>query len=98
VTVVRPNGEESWTSGTVQTIVWSHNVGAGALMKIELSRDGGRTWKVLNAAAPSETRTQGTWAWPIRDNVTVQARVRVTAVGAGVTDTSDSSFRIGLGH
>ena len=52
ITVTRPNGNVNWTTGSSQTIRWTHNLGLDAPMSIELSRDGGTTWEVLVASTP----------------------------------------------
>jgi uncharacterized repeat protein (TIGR03803 family) len=68
-----------WRAGTVQGIGWNHNLGAGSLVNVELSRDNGANWapiatNVVNAA------TLGTYNWTVTAPITSQARVRVSWV------------------
>src|SRR5205807_8100630 len=49
VHVTAPNGGETSKVGTYQTVRWTTS-NAGTSVKIELSRDGGRTWATLAAS------------------------------------------------
>jgi hypothetical protein len=81
VTLTRPTASGLvWKAGTVQSIAWSHALGAGSLMNIELSRDNGGNWapiatNVVNAA------TVGTYNWTVTAPLTTQARIRVSWAG-----------------
>ena len=85
VVVTSPAGG-FWRAGSVQTIRWSHNLGTAASVKIELSRDGGKTWSLI---APS-TPPSDAYEWTVSGPSTFRARIRVTWVAdSAVTDTSD---------
>jgi plastocyanin len=96
VTVNSPNGGETWTSGSTQTITWSSNLPASGFMKLELSRDGGSTFPILLvASAPNSgsasVTVQSAWA-------TTAARVRITSLTyASAVDISDANFTITSG-
>jgi hypothetical protein len=96
VTVTSPNTAVVWTTGSAQTISWTHNLGAGADFKIELTRDAGSTWTVIVASAPSGgDGASGSYAWTVTGPTTKQARIRVTSNGSPtVTDKSDVAFKI----
>ena len=60
-------------------------------MRIELSRDGGATWKVL----ANNTANTGALSWKVTKPTTTQARIRVSSVlTPSVQDTSDGNFTI----
>jgi hypothetical protein len=95
VVVTSPNGANTWFVGSTRTITWSHNLGAQASVRIELSRDGGASWSVLAASQPSSGPMTGAFNWTVSLPRTSQGRVRVTwTVNDAATDQSDSSFVI----
>jgi hypothetical protein len=95
VTVTAPNTNVTWSVGTVHAITWTHNAGATAQFKIELSRNGGSTWTVIAAAAPASGATSGSTSWTVTSPRTSSARVRITwTANTAATDTSDTSFKI----
>jgi len=60
-------------------------------VRIELSRDGGATWKVLF----NDTANTGVKSWKVTKPATTQARIRVSSVlTPSVRDTSDGNFII----
>ena len=61
VTVTSPAAGASFFAGTAQSISWSTNLPASAVMNIELSRDGGGTFETLAAGAPNT----GSFAWTV---------------------------------
>lgn len=90
VTVLTPNGGETWPVGSKQTVQWSSS-GINGKVKVELSRDGGTTWTVLDDSA---TNT-GKLTWRVKGPATTQARVRVSGVNdSGAVDTSNANFTI----
>jgi 5-hydroxyisourate hydrolase-like protein (transthyretin family) len=94
VTVTAPNAGVAWRVGDSRSITWSHNLGAGELMEVELSRDGGVTWEALGAASTTSATT-GTFSWTVTGPLTTQARVRVRrASDPSVADVGDVNFRI----
>lgn len=92
LTVTVPNGGDVWPIGAVKAITWA---GTGFIgnVKIEVSRNGGSTWILLNSNAAN-----GTWNWTVTAPATSQARVRVTSVtNPAVTDMSNTNFTVGGG-
>lgn len=94
VTVTSPVGGESWQIGTSHNITWtSVGVSATALMKIEISRDGGVTWAAPAVAA--STPNSGTKAWTVTGLGSANARVRVSVVSTPATfGLSSADFTI----
>jgi hypothetical protein len=90
VTVITPNGGESWAIGSRQTIQWNSSNVSGKV-KIELSRNGGTTWTLLSN---NEANT-GNKTWKVTKPATTQARIRVSGVSdTGAVDTSNANFII----
>jgi len=90
LTVAAPNGGESWTAGSAQSITWtSFNLSGN--VKLELSTNAGSTWTTLNAS----TANDGSESFTVPNTVTTQGRVRVSsATNAAINDTSDGNFSI----
>lgn len=92
VTVVEPNGGETWCAGTTKTIRWN-SVGVDYLT-IELSSNGGQSWTVLATNVPAAA---GSWSWSIPANQPPgsQYRIRLSdASDAQLFDVSDANFSI----
>lgn len=92
VTVTSPNGGESWTAGSAQSITWtSSNV---TNVRIESTIDGS-TWSTVVASTPAAVGSQ---AWMVPATPTTTARVRVSdAADPTVNDASDANFTIVAG-
>ena len=75
------------------TVTWTTNLPDVDLVTIELSRDDGATFTILQAAAPNT----GSFVWTASGPDTAAARVRVTSTGAvpagGVGPAFQSSRR-----
>ena len=41
ITITNPNGGQRWVIGTSRNVTWTHNLGTGESVAVELSRDGG---------------------------------------------------------
>jgi hypothetical protein len=95
VTVVTPNTAVNWGEGTTRELKWTHNLGSGTSVKIELSRDGGLTYPVLVCASCPSGSTSGTYNWTVPAGVTNSARIRVSwTASAAVSDASNVNFKI----
>ena len=92
IAVIYPNGGESWTIGSTQTIMWnSTNLLASAKVKIELSRDSGSTWSTIVSSTPNTGRK----TWKVIGPSTVNARIKVSSISdPSIYDISDSDFNI----
>ena len=90
ITVLTPNGGETWPIGSTHAIQWSFS-GISGNVKIELSRDGGATWTTLS----NSTANSGTKNWKVTKPATTQARIRVSSVNSSsVADTGNTNFTI----
>lgn len=94
VQVTAPNGGQSWTGGTAQTISWTaiDNV---AVTNVDVFYKDGTTaaWKPLAKSAANT----GSFTWFVHNTPTTAARVRVLArdaVGNQGVDSSDVAFTI----
>ncbi|HPN36793.1 MAG TPA: hypothetical protein PL041_00230 [Melioribacteraceae bacterium] len=93
VTVVSPNGGESWRMGTIQNITWTSNDIDN--VKIELSKDDGLTFPVvITQSTAASTRT---FAWTVSpDTIDYEnCKIRISdALSNDYTDISDQRFRM----
>jgi len=95
VTVTSPNGSGSLLIGNTQTIRFTHNLGVGQSVKLELSRDGGTTWEHPIAVVTTTSATSGSYAWVVAGPATTLARIRASsAADPDVFDISDVNFSI----
>jgi hypothetical protein len=86
ISLMTPNGGESWPAGSEQWISWnSANVASGA---IEYSMDG-TTWKPV---ASGVNMSYGSYLWTLPQGASPNSRVRIS--GGGKSDTSAAVFSI----
>jgi Zn-dependent metalloprotease len=90
LSVLAPNGGEVWLKNSLQTLLWS-STGISGRVRIEVSRDGGASWKIL----VRNTLNDGQHKWRVRGLATTQARIRVSsALSPAVFDVSDGNFAV----
>ncbi len=94
--VTAPNGGESYTGNSTQTITWnvagtSASPISTANVKISLSTDGGLTYPTVLSAS---TANDGSEALTIPNTPTTTARIKVEAVGNIFFDISNANFTI----
>ena len=89
VKVIKPNGGETWTAGTTQSIIW--NTGGIDSVKIEMTTNNGVTWSsVVNKVA-----SNGIYEWLVPNTVSANCKVRISDYADGSpVDASDTSFTI----
>jgi hypothetical protein len=99
VLLVSPNGGETLTAKTLQTVRWYVSgtlVKTDKPLKLQLSKNGGKTWKLLKSVKP----LAGSASWtPKATDASQQARLRVCVQAADdngktVCDGSDQNFAI----
>jgi len=96
ITVAAPNGGESWTRGTAQTIRWSYVGSPGSTVAIDLYSNGVLAGPIT-ASAPIGTGGSGSFTWNIPTTLAAGNlyRVAVTSTSnSACTDTSDNNFSI----
>lgn len=90
VTVVSPNGGESWLARSVHPITWSA-LDFTSNVAIDFSSDGGATWSSVAASAGNT----GTYSWTLPASTTTQGRIRVKDATSGLpSDISNANFTI----
>ncbi len=90
ITVSEPNGGESWTGNSLQTIKW---VSSGVdSVSIEYTTNNGVSWNLITAETPSD----GYYTWdPIPNTPASNCKIRVTDSKDGFpVDESDNVFSI----
>lgn len=93
ITVVSPNGGESWLVGSTQTISWN-SVGPITQVMLEYSSDGGTTWNLIAAPVPNGTGG-GTYSWTVPATPSATCLVRVSDfMIPTIVDQSDAVFTI----
>jgi hypothetical protein len=96
LSVVTPNGGETWAAGSAYTIRWSYTGNPGSLVRIELLK-GGTVNRTISSGAPVGTGGNGSFNWNIPTNQVTgnDFTMRVTSITNGTfTDTSDANFTI----
>ncbi|MFC1485592.1 choice-of-anchor D domain-containing protein, partial [Candidatus Latescibacterota bacterium] len=84
ITVLSPNGGETWASGSSQFIVWDSGQGVGM---IEASVDGGTTWSLV---ADDVNLANGSYQVTVAELSSPDCLVRITTTdGTELSDTSD---------
>src|SRR5690606_32639214 len=76
ITLLSPDGGESFAVNSSQNITWNASGGAGPLtISIDLSTDGGASFSPVTSGLSNT----GSFAWTVPNLPTTQARIRVTA-------------------
>ena len=73
VTLTAPDTAVTWAIGSTQSVTFNHNLGVGATVVIDLSRDGGATWGTVNPAFVTTSATTGTYSWVVPSPATTTA-------------------------
>ncbi|MFH1010360.1 MAG: clostripain-related cysteine peptidase [bacterium] len=91
ITVIAPNGGETWTSGQTHSITWtSSNLGGGARIQYNGNWPSG-TWETI----VDSTADNGSYSWLVTNPSTHAARIRISGVtNPSVSDTSNDNFSI----
>lgn len=95
ITVVTPNGGETWTTLETKAIQWSYTGTPGATVRIDLLD--GTLSTVLASSAAIGASGSGSWDWSIPNTLAAGSnyRIRLTVNDSStVTDTSDATFAI----
>lgn len=92
ITVLDPNGGESWAGGSTHNILWTSQDVTGNV-KIQYTTNNKRTWKTVT----NSTANDGTYSWtiPTQRRTSKRCYVRITSLDdASVYDDSDARFTI----
>lgn len=90
LTVLAPNGGETWLVGEDATITWQANYDSGAV-NVLLSPDNGVTWQLL---ATDVFVGNGQFVYKVEEIITDSALVKIKDEANGVEDVSDALFLI----
>lgn len=90
ITVTRPNGNESWAVGSLQSITWtSTNV---TNVSISYSTDNGINWSSVTA---STAAAAGTYNWTVPNTPSNKVKIKIAdAANSSAYDESNSPFTI----
>lgn len=89
MSVLSPNGGETWEVGSVHDINWSLD-GTISSIKIEYSADDGGNWVQVTA----DTMNDGVYAWTVPDATSSSCLIRVSDSDGDPSDVSDTPFSI----
>ena len=89
ITVTSPNGGETWTTGTTQTITWTSTGSVGSV-EIRYSKNNGKSWKMVVDSTPNT----GSYLWTLPVENSSKCLVKITALNGSAVDTSDAVFTI----
>jgi hypothetical protein len=89
ITVISPNGGETWQEGATETIYWSSTPAAGDV-KIEYSIDNGTTWQDVIASTANDGNHD--WLIPAEDSST--CLVKISEANGTDFDVSEAVFTI----
>jgi len=94
ITVTSPNSAVNWGRGSAHQITWTHNLGVKAYVRIELSRDGGATFRDVIPEVRNSDPTTGVYNWLVTGPNVAGAIVRVRWIDGSASDTSNTGFAI----
>ena len=90
ITLISPNGGETWSAGIQHTISWS-STGQFTNVKIDYSTDGGTSWQAVSASAPNT----GSLIWVVPTTVSSQYKIHVAkSDDAAVAGASNTVFSV----
>jgi hypothetical protein len=91
IEVLRPRSRTMATFGSTQTIFFSHNLGASVPVAIDVSQDGGRSWRTVVERTLTRGSTSSSFFWAVDLTPTTRAQVRVRALdGSGASGVSEA--------
>jgi hypothetical protein len=95
ITVTAPNGGETWTRGTTQTITWTYAGNPGSLVEIELLKNG-NFYTTISASTSVGSAGTGSFNWTVPGvPLGSDYRVRITSTSDGtITDSSNANFSV----
>jgi hypothetical protein len=96
ITVASPNGGETWTAGTRQTIRWNYTGNPGSYVKVELLKGGVVNRTIVSSASKGRGGSGSrSWTVPTDQAPGTDYTIRVTSTSnISYTDTSDNDFAI----
>jgi hypothetical protein len=96
ITLISPNGGESWCAGSAQAINWTSSGISSGTVRIELSQDGGVTWPVTIASGVQAGIGSYAWTIPLTLTEGSSYKVRLIANSGFPNDTGNGNFTINV--
>jgi PKD repeat protein len=96
ITVISPNGGETWKRGTTQAISWSYTGDPGATVKILLFKAGTQVG-TISSGTPTGASGTGSYSWPLGTTGMTGSDFKIQVQSTSqstVTDTSNNNFNI----
>ena len=94
LTVVTPDGGESWDIGSTRRVEWTSSGAVGPDVRVELRRGPTAAWEPLFASIAND----GAQNWTVTGPATSQARLRVCSIATpSICDRSNGDFTISDG-
>ncbi len=90
VVVTYPIGGESFDPGSTERIQWDSDYNNTDNFTVEWSADNGATWEVIKNAGPKARFVN----WAVPNDITEEAKIRVTKFNTSIQDESDFNFSI----
>src|SRR5262249_18627029 len=95
LTVTFPNAAISVQAGATQAITFTHTLGAGQPVALEISRDSGVTWSLIKTVTTISPSGTDAGVWTVTGPATTQARIRARWVSdPSASDISDADFTV----
>jgi hypothetical protein len=91
LTVTAPDGGESWSRRSTQTITWN-STGSVGNVEIHYSTNGGSSWILITGSTTNDGSYQ--WTLPNVSSDQTNCLVKIAALDGSCEDTSNAAFTI----
>lgn len=91
INIITPNGGDVWYINNVYQIKWSYLGDITDSLKIELTRDGGTTWKTLNSGM---SIADSSFSWKVTGPISYNCKVNIVNKDNTISDQSNEHFAI----
>ncbi|MEM2928423.1 MAG: hypothetical protein QXP60_05615, partial [Nitrososphaerota archaeon] len=92
ITIISPNGGETWQAGSIKTVIWSTSGNIGNV-NIDLSTNDGSSWTNL----VSDTANDGSQTVTVPNTPSTTCRIRISERDGSPSDMSDNNWTISSG-
>jgi hypothetical protein len=90
LTLLSPNGGESFSTGSTQSVLWSSN-GAGATVEITEDQDGNGSYETTISAS---TANDGSHSYTVTGSANASRKMKVKDTAAATNDVSDAVYAV----